>query len=115
MKKDAGRHPQGWCQIPFLHCLCSGYRFDTSLTLRKMGIEIPKELGKLELLCSCSCHNRVRNALDAWSQIRIGDKTMKEIDIVRFYKAFDTTLDVIVIPTDGSYLQHIVGKRRSKS
>ena len=56
MKKIAGRHPQSWCEKRFTHVLCSGFRYDNAVTLNKIGIDFPESEGRIEILCSCSCH-----------------------------------------------------------
>ena len=56
MKHNAGRHPQMYCNFRFTHWMCTGYRYDNSATLSKIGIDFPESVGKIEILCSCSCH-----------------------------------------------------------
>jgi len=59
-KHDPGIHAQSWCEGRFTHSLCSGYRFDTNRSLRYLGLDLPPFEGKVEILCSCSCHERTR-------------------------------------------------------
>jgi len=59
LDNSPGTHPQMWCRFGGLfHILCNGYRFDNADTLKQVGIDAPKSIGKIELLCSCSCHDR---------------------------------------------------------
>lgn len=90
MKKTAGKHPQIWCRIHFTHRLCSGYRSENSSTLRRFGVNITEDFGKIELLCSCSCHDRARTAVGG-----IDGVTMEESDFLRFHNALDTTLELV--------------------
>jgi len=90
MKKVAGGHPQMWCRIRFTHRLCSGYRSDTPSTLRQSGVDVTEDFGKVELLCSCSCHNRSRTMFT-----EIDGVTLEEADIRRFHNALDSTLDLV--------------------
>ena len=62
MKQQLGIHSQSWCQGRFTHRLCNGYRFDTQRTLRDIGVDVSSIEGKIEILCSCSCHDRVMMA-----------------------------------------------------
>ncbi len=81
MKKVAGRHPQSWCKNRFTHGLCTGFRFDNAFTLKQICIDFPESEGKIEILCSCTCHDR--------ADMQMADLMSNKID-----KAFFKTLDI---------------------
>ena len=64
MKHEPGIHAQSWCQGRYTHRLCNGYRFDTQRTLSGISVDVSSIEGKIEILCSCSCHDRVKMAVE---------------------------------------------------
>ena len=90
MKHDPGIHGQSWCQGRFTHSLCSGYRFDNVLTLNQIGIDVPSLQGKIEILCSCTCHNQGKMAAE---------------DPHKFDAAFRTTISIFGTSGSSNYYQ----------
>ena len=63
MKHEAGNHSQMYCKSRFTHSLCTGYRTENSTTLSQVGIDFPKSEGRIEILCSCTCHRGVKKII----------------------------------------------------
>ena len=61
MKHEAGAHSQMYCNFRFTHSLCTGYRTENWVTLRRIGVDFPKSEGSIEILCSCTCHGGATN------------------------------------------------------
>ena len=80
MKHEAGNHSQIYCSTLRTHFLCSGYRSDNEYSLRsKLGLDTQFIEGTIEILCSCTCHDRGKLAAQ---------------DRQRYEKAYFTTLDI---------------------
>lgn len=95
MKHIAGNHAQSHCRIRFTHFLCNGYRYDNAATLSQMGIDVLSIEGKVEILCSCSCHDHGQMAIEQPQ---------------KFKDAFETTLEIFgtMAQTRDSDTNHVV-------
>ena len=79
MAHVAGTHAQFICKTRFTHFLCTGYRFESVSTLRRIGLDPPLFEGKVEIFCSCSCHNHVQMLLEEPQRFEDADRATSEI------------------------------------